>query len=333
MFFTNPKLRKEIKVERDNTTFHLFYREQGCRLSVEKDDLHEVTRLINCLSDRDAALADISPEIVNLDVEEIISTLDKFGLLEESSESLPAPSGVLSGEDFYYSRLLPTATKWQSTFGTSPLYERLVTGAITKGEIIGFAIEYYHLVKMSAAIVSSSLSHNVSPAVRKELTKLFIEEYNHDEMMAECLSAVGIPESELLKRNPLPATFSANASLAVYARQHPLSFYSSLFLFETPSHEFNAALLQACRDKGLPEKFYKPILKHSDINEDGDHDLITLNLLKETPAISAEEQHTILVNVCNIIELLHKEDRQIVAHYADSDVPASSLAYSGLEAY
>ncbi|WP_168195936.1 hypothetical protein [Nissabacter sp. SGAir0207] len=120
MFFTNPKLRKEIKVECDNTTFHLFYREQGCRLSVEKDDLHEVTRLINCLSDRDAALADISPAIVNIDVEEIISTLDKLGLLEEGSESLPAPSGVLSGEDFYYSRLLPTATKWQSTFGTSP---------------------------------------------------------------------------------------------------------------------------------------------------------------------------------------------------------------------
>ncbi|WP_241610156.1 iron-containing redox enzyme family protein [Rosenbergiella epipactidis] len=331
MFFINPKFRKEIEIAQDNNTIHLIYREQGCQITVEDGELDEVKRLIECLNNQNAIFEKTTAEFANIDAEAIILSLDKLGLLEEGLGSLPTSTGALSGEDFYYSRLLPTATKWQSSFGTSPLFERLVKGEITRNEIIGFAIEYYHLVKMSSAIVSSSLSHNVSPTVRKELTKLFIEEYNHDEMMAECLSAVGIPESELLKRNPLPSTFSANASLAVYARQHPLSFYSSLFLFETPSHEFNSALLHACQEKGLPEKFYKPILKHSDINEDGDHDLITLNLLREVPAISQEEQHIILVNVCNIIELLHLEDRQIVAQYSATESLDSLLSRTGLE--
>ncbi|WP_413736487.1 iron-containing redox enzyme family protein [Sodalis sp. RH21] len=316
VFFSVPGLRKGVHINNTATGISLDYREQGCDIQVESERKGELLRFIKKLSLGEKELSELNKLFskCGFSPNEIINDLDKLGLMNEFTQK--NTDKVMSGEDFYYSRLIPTAHRWQYRLGQSPLYQRMIANAITKNELIGFAMEYYHLVKMAPVLISPALSHVVSEEIRGQLLALFVEEYDHDRMMMDCLAAVGIAESELLMRQPLPATFMANASLGVYARQHYLSFFSALFLFETPSHAFNECFIKVCTEHGLPENFYQPLIKHSDINEGGNHDLITLNLLKHIPLISEEEQNTILVHICSLIEMLHEEDRQIVDFYS-----------------
>ena len=68
--------------------------------------------------------------------------------------------------------------------------------------------------------------------VREAIMRFFVSELRHDEMLARSLAAVNITREALDTCVPLPMTFALCASLGVYARQHPLSFKASLFLFE-----------------------------------------------------------------------------------------------------
>lgn len=319
-FFCLPRLRKGVAISSMETGITLNYHEQGCDITVDQESRNKLFEFLKILAKGKFSVEKLCQQFTEQDgfsCTEIIQHLDKLGLIDDGMEV--KQTGALSGEDFYYSRLLPVIRKWQFNAGDSPFYIKMISGKITNNELIGFAMEYYHLVKMSPAIIAPALSHSVNENIRVELLKLFIEEYDHDKMLLSCLNAVGIDEAILLARQPLPATFMANASLGVYARQHYLSFFSALLLFETPSHIFNNAFIDACIRNGLPEEFYKPIIKHSDINEDGDHGLITLKLLKEIPVISVEEQHVILVHMCSLIEMLFDEDRQIVDFYSQKN--------------
>lgn len=319
-FFCLPRLRKGVAITVIDTGISLHYHEQGCDIAVTPQAKKNLISFLNKLAQGNYSiqkLMEIFPDKRGFCCTEIIQHLDKLGLIDDGVQTQPA--GALSGEDFYYTRLLPVIRKWQYNCGDSPLYRRMTSGEITKNEIIGFAMEYYHLVKMSSAIISPALSHNVNDKIRSLLLTLFVEEYDHDKMLLACLAAVDIDESTLLSRQPLPATFMANASLGVYARQHLPSFFSALLLFETPSHTFNKAFINACHTNGLPENFYHPIIKHSDINEEGEHGLITLNLLKEIPVISVEEQNVILIHICSLIEMLFEEDKQIVNFYSQKN--------------
>ncbi len=316
VFFSIPGLRKGVRIQNSGTGISLEYRDQGCDITIIPEQKDNVLAFIQMLSTGEKSLSDLNKcfSKCGFSPNEIINQLDSLGLVYECDQ-LNKPR-VMNGEDFYYTRLLPTAKKWQCQLGHSPLYKRIVANTATMNEIIGYAMEYYHLVKMSPALISPALSHVVDEAIKNQLIMLFVEEYDHDKMMIDCLASVGIAESTLLLRQPLPATFMANASLGVYARQHYLSFFCALFLFETAGHDFNERFKNICIEKKLPAEFYLPILRHSDINKEGDHDLITLNLLKRIPVIAEEEQNIILVHICNLIEILHEEDRQIVNFYS-----------------
>ncbi|WP_413721774.1 iron-containing redox enzyme family protein [Sodalis sp. RH23] len=319
-FFCLPRLRKGVAITVIDSGISLHYHEQGCDITVETQAKNSLLAFLKTLAKGKyniLQLIEKFPEEESFSCNDVIKHLDQLGLIDDGMQT--QPSGALSGDDFYYSRLIPVIRKWQYNAGDSPFYSRMLSGKITNNEIIGFAMEYYHLVHMSPAIIAPALSHNVNNPIRSRLLNLFVEEYDHDKMLIACLDTVGIDESVLSARQPLPATFMANASLGVYARQHLLSFICALLLFETPSHIFNEAFINACIKNGLPENFYTPIIKHSDINEEGEHGLITLNLLKEIPVISAEEQNVILVHICSLIEMLNEEDRQIVDFYSQKN--------------
>lgn len=318
VFFSIPGLRKGVLINKSSNGVALEYRDQGCDINIEPDQKDNFIAFLHTLSTGEKDLTELNRSFskCGFSPNEIINELDALGLVDEYEKT--HEEKAISGEDFYFTRLMPTANRWQHKLGHSPLYKKMLANTVTTQELVGFAMEYYHLVKLSPALISPALSHVVNEKIRNQLLKLFVEEYDHDRMMVSCLAAAGIDEEVMLLRQPLPATFMANASLGVYARQHYLSFFSALFLFETASHTFNELFTKVCIEKGLPEAFYRPILKHSDINEEGNHDLITLNLLRQIPIIAEEEQNTILVHICNLIEILHEEDRQIVEFYGNN---------------
>jgi len=314
--FNKPKFRDGVTWNLENSNLEVEYRSQGCDINCQDiANIDSFTKVIEALESGESTVQELKKEHASYsdELEGILLEFDRLGIIEEAD--LVHESGSMSGEDFYYSRLLPCIESNQYRLGNSALYQKMLDGSVSSNQLIGFALEYYHLVKMSPGLIGPSLGHEVNESVRGQLLKLFIEEYDHDKMMIACLSAVGLDEAAILKRQPLPTSFSAYASLGVYARQHLLSFFSALILFESPSHQFNDVFIEACKKLDLPSGFYKPLVKHSDINEDEQHDAITGNLLKEIQCISLQEQNTILIHITALIEMLHLQDQQIVEYY------------------
>lgn len=317
--FSKPKLREGVTFAADDNLLELNYRAQGCDIELCDIEPAIFNQFLGMLKQGCLTVEQLQQEfpVLSESMEDMLTEFDRLGLIQEAN--LVQSSGTLCGRDFYFQRLLPCIDRIQSQLGDSPLYQRMVEGKITKNELIGFALEYYHLVKMSPALISPALCHVSNESIRQQLLKLFIEEYDHDKIMIECLKAVGLEERQVLLRQPLSTSFCAYGSLGVYARQHFLSFFSALILFETPSHRFNEVFVKACKNLDFPDSFYKPLVKHSEINEDGSHDAVTLELLSEVPVISQQEQDTILIHITALIEMLNKQDRHIVEYYGKED--------------
>ena len=316
--FQRPKLRSGVAFASVNGVIEVEYRSQGCAIQLADISSDYVFKFLKELKNGSESINNLKNNyhLFGGSFDSMLMELDSLGLLEEAETEVDDIGGVLSGVDFYYSRLLPAINRVQSKLGDSPLYTRMKGGTVTKNELIGFALEYYHLVRLAPGLIGPSLSHCSNGEIRALLLKLFVEEYDHDKMMAACLGAVGIDESDLVKRQPLASSFAAYASLGVYARQHIFSFFSALMLFETPSNDFNNALVIACKNLDVTEGFYRPLVKHSDINEEEEHGLITLRLFEHVPVISQEEQNTILIHTTALVEMLFKQDRDIVDYYS-----------------
>lgn len=323
--FQTPRLRTGVAFREDNQNVFIEYRDQGCSLRSEGVSSDDVISLLSDLQQGTLTTERLKCQYDEIagNIDDFLLQLDRLGLLEEGNKS--SVDGAMTGEDFYHAELLPMVRKLQYKLGNSLLYERMQEGTVTRNELIGFAMEYYHLVKMAPGLIAPSLSHVVPEQAHKQLIKLFIEEYDHDKMMIACLESIGIPENVMLNRQPLASTFSANASLGVYSRQHFLSFFSALYLFETPSLVFNDLFVKSCQNLNIPSGFYKPIIKHSDINKEGNHEAITETLLKSISVISYEEQITTLIHIHGLVEMLHKQDAEIVSYYSNPDVDLNRI--------
>lgn len=120
---------------------------------------------------------------------------------------------------------------------------------------------------------------------------------------------------------PLPMTFAVCSSLAVFAKQHPLSFKTALLLFEEDEKTFHELFKERCQDLGLPPEFYKPILLHAGINEDGGHKDITSILLAEIPYVSPEEQIVVQKNMTVLMESIFLRSQSIIDYYGNPNNP------------
>jgi len=318
--FEKPRLRTGVTFYEAEQEILIEYRDQSCSLHYDEIIPSEIMSFLSTIKKDSFTTEQLNSQYHNSlgNVNDLLRELDRLGLLEEGKKS--SPDSCCTGEDFYHVKLLPMVRNLQYKLSCSPFYIRMKEGNITRNELIGFAMEYYHLVKMAPSLIAPSLSHVVNEQANKQLIKLFIDEYDHDAMMLACLEAVGIPKHVMLKRQPLASTFSSYISLGVYSRQHLLSFFSALFLFETPSTEFNELFINCCQMNNMPPGFYQPIIKHSDINEQESHGTITETLLKTISVISNEEQITTLINVHALVEMLHKQDKEIISYYSHSTV-------------
>ncbi|MCS3430740.1 hypothetical protein [Klebsiella sp. BIGb0407] len=318
--FEKPRLRSGVTFSEGEQEILIEYRDQSCSLLYDEISTSDMISFLLTIQKETFTTEQLNHQYQTTlgDINDLLRELDRLGLLDEGKE--PSTDEYCTGEDFYHVKLLPMVRNLQYELNSSPFYIRMQEGKITRNELIGFAMEYYHLVKMAPGLIAPSLSQIVNEQANKQLIKLFIDEYDHDVMMLASLEAIGVPRETILQRQPLASTFSSCISLGVYSRQHCLSFFSALFLFETPSTEFNELFVDCCKKLDIPSGFYKPIIKHSDINEQESHDTITETLLKTIPVISNEEQITTLINIHSLVEMLHKQDQEIVDYYSHPDV-------------
>lgn len=244
---------------------------------------------------------------------EMIEAFDEQGMLAEGAkEAGPGLSGLSA-----YAVLRRQAEAVRPALH-SPLIAALADGTVTREQLIGYAIEYWHITHLCPRALAPALARDdLGIEVWEALMRFYMTERNHDRMMEKSLKAVGIDRRRLLRVQPLPATMAIMASLGVYAYNFPLALIATLFPMEEPELDFLDLFTARCADLGLPEEFVKPIVAHSEVNEDEAHDAVTLDMLADVPYLSVETVRECAKAVADVMEQRCRVDAEIVAWYGN----------------
>ncbi|KUM02162.1 iron-containing redox enzyme family protein [Chromobacterium subtsugae] len=322
--FHRPALRAGVEIQEQEDGVALLYRDQSCDLSVADEGRRELLALLDDLQRAPASMPELraSHPRMAASLPGLLEELDRLGLVTEARFELPADA--ISGLEFN-SRLRNLAQRAMRKRGRSRLYGMLADGSAPRNVLIGYALEYYCLVRAAPGLIASALSHADSRQNQRSLQRFLMSELDHDQMLADSLASVDMEVTGLEHLQPLPSTFALCSALGVFARQHLLSFKSVLFLFEMPGEQFNQALVRCCERQGLARTFWEPLLRHAHINDTLGHDDITGELLEDISAIGREEQLVVEKNLVLTVETMALQDEEIVAYYSRADAAMPRL--------
>ena len=252
-----------------------------------------------------------SPDIAE-QIPALLGDFERLRLLVESDPE--AGAGTRTGVQLYR-EVLRLADRVAGRVARSAFYNALREGRADRAQIIGYGLEYYWIVKAAPGFIGPALGFAKAAEERALLQDFLKSELGHDKYLGEALKAVGITSEQLEAHQPLPTTFALGASLGVYARQHPLSFKASLFLFERAQPSFIDAFDDRCRALGLPEAFYLPLREHADLNSEYDHADISRSLMSLEHAVDSEACAIVKRHVSLMLETMIQQEEQILAYY------------------
>jgi hypothetical protein len=249
-------------------------------------------------------------------LEDVITELDRLGLVEESLFDIGQGQ---TGANLYrdvrrYVQCL------KRDIAKSLFYDSLVLGTATRANLIQYAIEYFHIVRMSPRMLAPSLSVQQSRCAEKILQSFLASEMYHDQLLLSSLQSVGITEKHLEHVMPLPSTFTMCTTLAVLAAQDPLSFKCCLFLYEETDDRFGQAFAKRANELGMPDAFVAPILEHAGVNDLESHADISRSLLAEIPWVSVEERIVAFKHVHVLTETLVRMEQDILDASANQNL-------------
>ncbi len=318
VLFQQPLFKNRVFFEFKDTEVEIHYGDQGCAIAVEPEYEKETVQLLRLLQ-----AGGMSPEQLGLacpgiqeDIPELLAELDRRGLLIETYQEVE--SRGVSGQQFYR-ELCRFLNRMKGQFPLSPFSEKMADETITRNQLIGYALESYHVTHLCPRLLAPSLANYESPQTQKLLQEFFVSELHHDRLIENSLKSVGIESDQLQRMQPLPMTFAVCSTLAVFAKQHPLSFKAALLLFEEDDKVFHQLFKQQCQALELPPEFYKPILLHAGINEEGAHDQITSILLAEVAYVSPQEQVVVKKNLAILLECMVRRTHEILDYYGNSN--------------
>ncbi|MBT9314437.1 iron-containing redox enzyme family protein [Leptothoe spongobia] len=301
-----------------DTQIEIRHRDQGCAITIPEEGQQEILHFLRLLQIGNLSLKQLSqacPDIQN-QIPELLDEFIQRGLLTETRD-LSRVSGV-TGRQFYreLSRFLK---RFKQQFPPSPLSQQLADGTLSREQLIGYALESYHVTHLCPRLLAPALAQYETTMTQNLLQEFFVSELHHDHLIKKSLKSVGIESEQLAQLQPLPMTFTVCAALGVFARQHPLSFKTALMLFEEDDKVFHELFKQRCQALNMPSDFYRPILLHAHINEEGAHDQITADLLTDVPYVSPEEQLLVKKNMTLLIESMILRTYEILDYYGNPD--------------
>lgn len=231
---------------------------------------------------------------------DIVNAFDRYGLLTEDSP--PKPEDIIAG-DIFWQEVEAFSHRAKAKF-RPVFYEALREGMVGRDALVRYATQYYHIVRAGPQIIAGALPHASDPVTRGILEEFLASELGHEKLLIRSLQAAGANISEIQASLPLLETFELISGLQVLADQEPLSFKALVFLLEEASPEFHDAFVTACEQSGLGLGFWQPIVSHADINDAGEHGSISMRLLAQVKAVTAEERLVVLKQVATTIESL-----------------------------
>jgi len=311
-----PVFRPGVDLVISERSADVGYRGGGCVIDFEDGSAVQAGRLLETLRSGGASRHDLVREFTKLPVSDVLHQLDVQGLLTDAVST--APAGITGGQAYRRARRCYVATMAAS----GPCYPRQLSTAltdetVTRAQLIGYAIEYYHVVAYCPRVLAPALAHADDHESMMLLRRFYQSEMNHDRMLVRSLAAVGIDpvKTPLL---PLPSTFAMMASLGVYATQFPLALKAVLFVLEEPQPEFNESFIANGRRLGLPDGFIEPIARHSDVNEGESHEDISRELLERITYVSTEECVELEKVVADMAEQLAAAGQEMCDWYGSS---------------
>lgn len=311
-----PTFKERVCCYFQANELQIHYQSQACSLTIEQachEDMVKLLRLLQVGGLSPDKLAKFCPSIED-EVEALLAEFERRGFLEETpSNNIAKP---MSGKQFYreFYRFLERCRR---RFPPSPFSEKMASGTITKEQLIGYALESYHVTHLCPRLLAPALAKYESIKTQKLLQEFFTSELHHDKLIEKSLKSVGFADEQIQQMQPLPMTFAVCTSLAVFAQQHPLNFKVALLLFEQDDRVFHQLFKQQSGALGLTADFYKPILLHADINEEGEHEDITRILLEEIPYVSVAEQTLVKKNIAVLMESMVKRTHEILDYYGN----------------
>lgn len=316
VLFQQPLFQDRVFLKFQDSEVEIRYGEQGCSITIPPEYQEETVTLFRLLQ-----IGGLSPEQlaqacpgIQEDIPELLMEFNHRGFLTETQREVKSHS--LSGRQFYR-ELYRFLERLNLQFPPSLFSQKMADGTITKEQLIGYALESYHITHLCPRLLAPSLANYESTATQKLLRDFFVSELHHDRLIESSLNSVGIKPDQLERMQPLPMTFAACSSLGVFAYQHPLSFKAALLLFEQDDKTFYELFKQQCQAKELPAEFYNPILQHAGINEEGEHEDMTRLLLAEIPDVSPAEQLLVKKNMALLMESMVKRTQEILDYYGN----------------
>lgn len=314
--YQQPIFKDRVLLTFKDTGVEIRYGDRGCAIAVSSEDQQEIGQLLRLLQ-----IGGLSPEElaqscpgIQEQIPELLAEFEKRGMLADNRGEVNFPG--MTGHQFYR-ELCRFLTRLKQQFPPSPLSQKMADGTLSRNQAIGYALESYHVTHLCPRLLAPSLAHYESPTTQKCLQEFFVSELHHDHLIEKSLKSVGITGEQLKQMQPLPMTFAVCSTLGVFASQHPLSFKATLMLFEEDNKQFHELFGQHCQALELPSKFYQPILLHAQINEEGDHEQITADLLKEVSYVSLEEQWVVKKHMTILMESMVLRTHEIVDYYGN----------------
>ncbi|MBW4641946.1 MAG: pyrroloquinoline quinone biosynthesis protein PqqC [Goleter apudmare HA4340-LM2] len=318
VFFQHPQFKDQVFFQFQETEIEIHYRHQACSISVPSEDHESTVQLLRILQIGGFSLEQLGQAYPGIqeDIPELLAEFSRRGFLVESETEKNAMG--MTGAQFYR-ELYRFINILKRQFPPSLYSQKMADGTITKEQLIGYALESYHVTHLCPRLLAPSLANYELSKTQKLLQEFFVSELHHDRLISNSLISVGITPDQLETMQPLPMTFAVCSSLGVFASQHPLSFKAALLLFEEDDKSFHELFTKACQAKDLPTNFYKPIQLHAGINEEGGHEEITRVLLAEIPYVSPEEQLLVKKNLRILMESMVLRTHEILDYYQDSN--------------
>ncbi|VEP18762.1 Pyrroloquinoline quinone biosynthesis protein PqqC [Hyella patelloides LEGE 07179] len=314
--YKQPLFKEQVFFQFKETSVEITYGTQECSLSFEPENQPQTIQLLKLLQTGNVSLQQLGqacPEIEE-QIPELLIEFERLGMIQETQDQILTQP--MTGLQFYR-ELRRFLQHWQNHIVHPLAFKKMTEGTITREQLVGYALESYHVTHLCPRLLAASLTKQETPHTYQLLQEFFVSELHHDRLIESSLASVGIEESQLEQMQPLPMTFAICSALAVFAQQHPLSFKVALWLFEQDDPKFLELFKQCCQDLDLPREFYQPILLHANINDEGEHEQITKNLLAEVAYISAEEQLRVKKNIAILQESIMLRDRQIIDYYGN----------------
>jgi pyrroloquinoline quinone (PQQ) biosynthesis protein C len=291
--FRQPVLAQGVRVEEIDNQINIY--SDGLSLELEFPDQHELLSAREFLASLQAGgNAALSDQRRNAGAFEEL--LYAENLLREGGQKVCSQS---PGLDLIAEIQYRYHNKWLPHQGESVFAAKLHDGGLNRNQLIGWAIEYFHITNLSHDCISPAIGRSFA-SMQRGCLEFFKEEYRHDKLLIKALKSVGLKEEEVRNSIPLPYTQAMMDMLFKWSRSDILSFCAALFVFEGTSDNsarYIDSVKRYQKEFYLPEEFVDGQLQHYAVNAEGDHFNVSYDFFKEIDHVSSKDASRVARNI------------------------------------